>query len=87
MISPCMCKGSMRNVHFGCLQTWIQTKLMDLAQKSNVIDLDQLKCDICKVKLENKHFDIQTRKALQLIDPIQAFPEHTSIVMQKLIYD
>ena len=58
----------MRNVHFSCLKQWIDTKLKDLAKKSPVICLDNLKCDICKSKLVNKHYNEDNAQNYKLID-------------------
>jgi E3 ubiquitin-protein ligase DOA10 len=54
MISPCNCKGSMQNVHFSCLQKWLETRIKDLHAK-RVIDLDDLRCDICKGKFAKNY--------------------------------
>lgn len=54
MISPCKCKGSMQNVHFSCLQKWIEIRIKDLYKK-RVVDLDDLKCDICKSKFAKSY--------------------------------
>ena len=54
MISPCNCKGSMQNVHFSCLQKWLETRIKDLHAK-RVIDLDDLRCDICKGKFSKNY--------------------------------
>jgi hypothetical protein len=50
----------MQYVHFSCQKTWIETKISDLVDsaiqsKVFAIDLDFIKCDICKAKLSNRH--------------------------------
>ena len=45
----------MANVHFHCLKKWIDTKIRDASKRTKLIDMDLMKCDICKTKLANKH--------------------------------
>lgn len=72
MISPCNCKGSMQNVHFSCLQKWLETRIKDLHGK-RVIDLDDMRCDICKGKFaKNYQMPINSAaKTVSLIDPFK----------------
>lgn len=66
LISPCSCSGSMKFIHFSCLQTWLKSKIV---VKSTVTDncasysLKQIECELCKVvfpdfvKYKGKLFD------------------------------
>jgi E3 ubiquitin-protein ligase DOA10 len=56
MISPCECKGSMKNVHFSCLQRWLATKVAEVLTRGQVLDVDGImRCDICKTQVVERH--------------------------------
>ena len=52
LISPCSCTGSMKFIHFSCLQTWLKSKIV---VKSTITDncssysLKQIECVLCKI--------------------------------------
>ena len=51
LIIPCNCSGTMRYIHFSCLQTWLKSKIV---VKSTINDycasysLKQIECELCK---------------------------------------
>lgn len=47
LISPCLCKGSIENVHIKCLQEWIRHKVTDT-------------CEMCNHKYTNQAIQIYT---------------------------
>lgn len=53
LISPCKCDGSMKFVHFECLQKWAWNKI-NLIRKINVqiINLEEVNCELCLSEIE-----------------------------------
>lgn len=53
LISPCKCNGSMKFIHFECLQKWAWSKI-NLIKKMNVhiINLEEVKCELCLTEIE-----------------------------------
>lgn len=53
LISPCKCNGSMKFVHFECLQKWAWTKI-NLIRKTDVqiLNLEAVKCELCLTEIE-----------------------------------
>jgi hypothetical protein len=52
LASPCQCSGSMKFVHFKCLQTWVQSRL-HLDRKNGIVSIEWngLSCELCKSNL------------------------------------
>lgn len=65
LMSPCLCSGSLKFVHFKCLQTWVQSRL-HLDRKNGIVSIEWegLACELCKGSLplsfkhENSHYDL-----------------------------
>ncbi|CAG9324502.1 unnamed protein product [Blepharisma stoltei] len=61
LITPCKCSGSMRFIHYKCLQVWLMEKVKS-KQTGNSVSYSwtQLQCEICKelyptsIKIEGK---------------------------------
>ena len=57
LISPCSCSGTMKFIHFFCLQTWLKSKII---VKSTITDhcasfsLKEIECELCKVVFPGK---------------------------------
>lgn len=57
LIQPCKCMGSMKNIHLGCLQRWMASRMNinpeSNTEESNVISLlwEGLKCELCLTSL------------------------------------
>jgi len=54
MIIPCNCNGSMKYIHFNCLQTWLKSKYIlksKNTQRFHVVYLKSLYCELCKAQL------------------------------------
>jgi len=51
-ISPCSCSGSLKFIHFKCLQTWIQSRL-HLDKKNGIVSIEWkgLSCELCQKNL------------------------------------
>ena len=47
LLSPCGCKGTMKFIHYKCLQRFILTKNNNVEIKSKVISYKPLHCDLC----------------------------------------
>ena len=58
LISPCICKGSMKYIHYKCLKNWLESKIesspfSSIELKDNVgmcYCTDNLICELCKTK-------------------------------------
>ena len=58
LISPCICKGSMKYIHYNCLKNWIESKIesspySSIELKDNIgmcYCTDNLICELCKTK-------------------------------------
>lgn len=65
LLSPCLCSGSLKFIHFKCLQTWTQNRL-NLDRKNGIISIEWngLTCELCKSNLpltfkhEENHYDL-----------------------------
>ena len=59
LICPCVCKGSMKYIHYDCLKNWLNSKIEDdIPMDINDKDLDiisynrkDISCELCKEKL------------------------------------
>lgn len=63
LVSPCKCDGSMKFVHFECLQKWAWNKI-NLIRKINVqiINLEEVKCELCLSEIEGYFSKITNKK-------------------------
>lgn len=52
LLSPCLCSGSLKFIHFKCLQTWTQSRL-NLDKMNGIISIEWngLTCELCKSHL------------------------------------
>lgn len=52
LFSPCLCSGSLKFIHFKCLQTWVQSRL-HLDRKNGIISIEwtAFTCELCKGNL------------------------------------
>ena len=72
LISPCICKGSMKYIHYKCLKNWLNSKIENEILKNpydkdkNIItyNIKDISCELCKEKLpdfikyNNKYYNI-----------------------------
>ncbi len=67
LIYPCSCSGSMKYIHFSCLQTWLKQKIIVKSISNEFCtsySLKQIECELCKtvlpdyVKIKNKLHEI-----------------------------
>lgn len=58
-------------------------KMKDLYAKCKVIDMDLLKCDICKSKYHENHYDIESDKTFKIINPTKIFRNKSIIYLSK----
>ena len=57
LISPCQCKGTMKWVHFTCLQSWLQEKVEMTEDELVLIYIwKELKCELCKTTFKLNYF-------------------------------
>jgi hypothetical protein len=57
LITPCSCSGTMRYIHFSCLQKWIKSKVViksTIGDNSMCYSLKQVECELCKTLLPGK---------------------------------
>lgn len=75
LLSPCLCSGSLKFIHFKCLQTWTQNRL-NLDKKNGIISIEWsgLACELCKsnLPLSFKH----NEKFYHLLDLKEKNPEN-----------
>ena len=58
LISPCLCKGSMKYIHYKCLKNWLESKIESSPYSSIELNdnigmcycTDNLICELCKTK-------------------------------------
>ena len=58
LISPCICKGSMKYIHYKCLKNWLESKIESSPYSSIELEdnigmcycTDNLICELCKTK-------------------------------------
>lgn len=73
LICPCICKGSMKYIHYLCLKNWLNSKIeseMDEISENETIiyNTKDLSCELCKakfpdyVKINNKLYNISFYK-------------------------
>jgi len=67
LIIPCNCIGSMKYIHFNCLQSWLKSKYVfktKASQRFSSVYLKSLICELCKgtfpdiIKIKNKSFNM-----------------------------
>ena len=54
LIIPCNCTGTMRYIHFSCLQIWLKSKAVIKYKENDVCanySLKEIECELCKSKL------------------------------------
>lgn len=81
LITPCLCSGSLRHIHFNCLKYWLDTK-RNVAQNETSVAYywESLLCEICKhplplsITVKGKKYDLfkleeqsQTTIALEML--------------------
>jgi E3 ubiquitin-protein ligase DOA10 len=53
LIQPCSCSGTMKYIHFACLQKWLKSKVV---QKNSIaFSLKQIECELCKSLIPGKY--------------------------------
>ncbi len=65
LINPCECKGSLQYVHFGCLKSWINSKIIK-RDHGNLVNYDskRFECEVCEkpypkcIYINGKRYDI-----------------------------
>ena len=56
MISPCQGKGTMKYIHFHCLQHWLQEKVEFTKDEHILIYIwKEIKCELCRDKIILNH--------------------------------
>ena len=52
LISPCSCSGSMKYIHFSCLQKWLKSKIVvksTITENCSSYSIKQIECELCKI--------------------------------------
>ena len=73
LISPCICKGSMKYIHYKCLKNWLNSKIESEMEQSSdnetiIYNTKELSCELCKakfpdyIKIKDKLFNISFYK-------------------------
>ena len=73
LINPCICKGSMKYIHYKCLKNWLNSKIESEMEQSSdnetiIYNTKDLSCELCKakfpdyVKIKNKLYNISFYK-------------------------
>ena len=73
LISPCICKGSMKYIHYKCLKNWLNSKIESEIEQSSdnetiIYNTKELSCELCKakfpdyIKIKDKLFNISFYK-------------------------
>ena len=65
LISACSCKGSLKIIHFNCLQKWLLEKV-EITEDSLILIYiwKEFRCEICKDKIILNHLVENKRKHL-----------------------
>ena len=69
LICPCICKGSMKYIHYKCLKNWLNSKIESEMEQSSdnetiIYNTKELSCELCKakfpdyIKIKDKLFNI-----------------------------
>ena len=87
LISPCECNGSIKHIHFSCLQKWIETKnptVFNITDYSYSYLAEIPSCDLC-----NKSYASGVLNGLTIIPITSSIPilEPPIIVLENLIKD
>ena len=83
MLYMCDCKGSAGGIHFACLRTWINYKIVSKNQFMNITSYKwkKLECDICKRPYPRKiAFDGEVYEFLAVQKPAKPY-----IIIEKLV--
>ena len=49
MVSPCLCAGSCKHIHIGCLKNWMLSKVKkEIVGGTAYYHFDKFECEICK---------------------------------------
>ncbi len=60
LICPCICKGSMKYIHYNCLKNWLNSKIesdlgygrdIEIEQPTITYSTKDISCELCKTKL------------------------------------
>lgn len=73
LISPCICKGSMKFIHYKCIKDWLNSKIESGMEESSdnepiIYNTKDLSCELCKskfpdyIKIKDKLFNISFYK-------------------------
>ena len=61
LIQPCSCSGTMKYIHFSCLQKWLKSKVViktSSSENSICYSLKQIECELCKTLLPGKKINL-----------------------------
>lgn len=58
LIHPCNCIGSLRSIHYQCLKSWLNSKILDgnnnpIASSEISYPVKEIECELCKSKYPN----------------------------------
>lgn len=63
MISPCACSGSMKYIHYKCLETWMKNNIeQKISETLWTFTCKMTKCEICKQKFNSTFNFIYSKK-------------------------
>ena len=57
LLIPCKCAGTMKYIHFSCLETWLKSKTIIKSNENEICssyNLKQIECELCKASLPGK---------------------------------
>ena len=81
LISPCLCAGTMRVIHIGCLQKWLKSKVTHKVHKNTKIyKWKSLMCELCKFKYPDR---LLVNGSVMDLLPIEK-PENSYIVFESI---
>ncbi len=52
LLNLCKCSGSIKNIHYKCLKSWIHSKSKHISKGNFEYFEYDLSCDICKMKID-----------------------------------
>jgi len=59
LLIPCKCAGTMKYIHFSCLETWLKSKSVLKSNENEICssyNLKQIECELCKALLPGRLF-------------------------------
>ena len=80
LVQPCICAGTMKYIHLGCLKQWLSTRScvkIDGSDDCSIFLVKQVECELCKTKLPD--YIRHNQKLYEVLDFRSEFDKYLTL--------